>query len=424
MQKPNTLKIIQYMKAFQCLGPDCPQTCCMGWTLLFQKEEVARIKKLTRSHPTLKERFKVLEKKLDILGTPGERLECKLGENEPCGFFDQGICSLHQHFGESKLFKICAIYPRRRIDSGECSEISGALSCPEVTRLCLDLPDAFDWVESSWEQIPPQLIWDQTPRQGNAWFERAIWKVRSWFMEILQCPDLKLDQKHYLLLYFSKNVNSFFHADQFEDFSQKLERNYLRLIAPETRSRTLKGYESLSIGSVELLQRITEMIITSRFKHKDQSKFNTFIKDLLASYPTYLASDDSPLTHIWDQFLLRQAEVKSRYGPEVEFCLERISMQFWSQNFTGFFRRLFSFGRFWVINLAVLRFLIYNALYLAEKPENGTEWVKNTIAEVIYVYVRTMFHNTGFEEWVDESSDQLKLDSLSALIPFIKAGNE
>lgn len=134
----------KYVTQFQCVGGDCPDTCCQGWTISVDKETFGFYRQVT--HPELKP---WLDEHLVVLDENSEEQYGKFKLTAPstaCGMHSsQGLCLAQQHLGEEALSDTCYIYPRTVYKSGDQFAQCLSLSCPEAARLALTQDDAFDF---------------------------------------------------------------------------------------------------------------------------------------------------------------------------------------------------------------------------------------------------------------------------------------
>jgi hypothetical protein len=127
---------------FQCIGSDCSDTCCAGWTISLSKKEHARYKnassiKVRDIAKTKIQRFRgdgASDKFFSVM---------QLSESGACNFLDRkGLCVIQSEMGEDALSHTCSMYPRAITEgkngSGWHYRKSLALSCPEAARLCLE----------------------------------------------------------------------------------------------------------------------------------------------------------------------------------------------------------------------------------------------------------------------------------------------
>lgn len=134
----------RYVSQFQCVGGDCPDTCCQGWTITVDKETFGYYREVT--HPELKP---WLDTNLVVLNQNSEEQYGKFkltASDTVCGLHSsQGLCRAQQYLGEDALSDTCYIYPRTVYKSGDRFAQCLTLSCPEAARLALTQDDAFEF---------------------------------------------------------------------------------------------------------------------------------------------------------------------------------------------------------------------------------------------------------------------------------------
>jgi hypothetical protein len=167
------------MKRFSCLGAECEETCCAGWTVHLKGEDVRR----------MKDRFEVgsaMREEVDAAVLPildGRRTEDAVAElryfDSTCSLLSaEGLCRVHLLAGHGALSDPCALFPRvlRKID-GEV-EMSSALSCPESARLIATWDDACQWEDEAedafdrWDAARPLELSEHGERGANFFFVR------------------------------------------------------------------------------------------------------------------------------------------------------------------------------------------------------------------------------------------------------------
>jgi len=122
------IKRISIYKEFQCIGADCPASCCKGWEVplddtayrKYLSEKGSFGKKLRHSirrgeyHTTLRSRF------------------------GKCPFWGSDhLCSIQKMYGVEYMPQVCVHFPRQLYNLGFFCEETLYLSCPEAVRLFL-----------------------------------------------------------------------------------------------------------------------------------------------------------------------------------------------------------------------------------------------------------------------------------------------
>src|SRR5579872_1594349 len=135
LSEPN-LKLLQpgYFDAFHCIGGDCEDTCCVGWTVHVDKPTYDKYQNCSDPElgPSLRTLITINEK-----SSNDDDYAQIVFTAAGCSFLSEGLCSIQQRLGESHLSNMCATYPRVMNRVGEVVQRSLDLSCPEAARVAL-----------------------------------------------------------------------------------------------------------------------------------------------------------------------------------------------------------------------------------------------------------------------------------------------
>ncbi len=129
---------LKFYKEFNCIGSDCPLTCCKGWTISLDKKTFYKYKS--------DDRFKDHVSKGGNSGSRSSETFGVINRNEAgaCELLeDNGLCKVHTLKGPDALSKTCATFPRNITSFSDTSTHKGlTLACPEAARLCISSEDA------------------------------------------------------------------------------------------------------------------------------------------------------------------------------------------------------------------------------------------------------------------------------------------
>lgn len=143
-QNPSrSAKYYNFLDQFSCLGAECEDTCCVGWSMQLDAER-----------KTLYE-----EKAPELLNaiTPSGDSDYVMKRDpntDYCIKFDQGLCGIHKNYGENFLGDACYFFPRVTRNFGDATLVSATLSCPEIARLALLASDPFKLIDKPIERLP------------------------------------------------------------------------------------------------------------------------------------------------------------------------------------------------------------------------------------------------------------------------------
>lgn len=129
-----------YVNIFSCIGPKCEDSCCNDWGIYFDKKTYKKIVK----HPDFSSLAKIAFKEIKTDNDSWAVIE--LDEQGGCPFLNEKkLCKIHDKAGEQALSHTCKTYPKvsHHIAGNRYNSLN--LSCPEVARIVLFEPEAFQF---------------------------------------------------------------------------------------------------------------------------------------------------------------------------------------------------------------------------------------------------------------------------------------
>lgn len=132
----------RYLKRFSCIGPDCPDTCCAGWTVTVDKAHYKKLRNV--ADKALADRLRDnLRLKKD--GSAEQHAVMALGPDAHCTMLDPDkLCSIQKTLGAAHLPLTCSEFPRHYFRVGQRDEMYATLACPETARLAMTEPDGLE----------------------------------------------------------------------------------------------------------------------------------------------------------------------------------------------------------------------------------------------------------------------------------------
>ncbi len=148
----------RYFSKFRCIGGECTESCCDGWTITWTQEELDRLNTID-----CPEEFRdLIERSFSKNTKPGsdnyvvnlvnefyaQNGELVLDERAlaegKCPFHDNetGLCLIQKNYGEKYLGSVCTQYPRRYYNRDQIYIRSCSTSCPAVVDILLKNKDA------------------------------------------------------------------------------------------------------------------------------------------------------------------------------------------------------------------------------------------------------------------------------------------
>lgn len=321
---------LRYVTQFQCLQDACEDSCCEGMHVLLEDSERERLLTQTLPSPELHAQ---LAENLKVLSPPlyGYSLELAKTPQGACALMREGLCSLHRDLGEQALPNTCARFPRETTQRAQRLEVTGALACPEMTRLCLFEDHSLEWVDIAHQPL--------LHRPGKSWNEHSqAQDFRPLGVELLQAPHVSL--------------------------SEKLLRLWEAAALPKPTT---------SLPVKEALDLVLAVLVGLRAR--DNRRYNAFNESVLFTWQM-LALEAHPgkgavsgaelARQLGSLYPQQQAKVQASLGPQLAPWLQRYALNRWLQMRweakTPVEEVLFDFG----LQLMVLHFLLFGHPVLQE----------------------------------------------------------
>lgn len=192
----------EYTDRFRCIGPECEDSCCVGWVVPVDKASWEKYRSLPEGPlRTLLEASLVLTPDSP---NPAHFASIQMPPTLQCPILTEGrLCRIHAELGEEFLCRTCATYPRVVSSIDNLQEKALSLSCPEAARLVLFDPDLLKPNGESGYQI----TWDDSPRPERQLLP-FFWPIREFVFALLRERGYPLWQRMFLLGSFCRRLTA------------------------------------------------------------------------------------------------------------------------------------------------------------------------------------------------------------------------
>ena len=216
-----------YLRTFKCIGAECEDNCCVGWTNISVDKETYALYREVKSGP-LAERLAADIVPNEGAGEHEAPMRIKMNAQRSCPFLRKDrLCDIQCGLGESHLSTTCSMYPRALNFVRGAIERSANLSCPEAARLALLNPRGMSFeVDDALPHRAQQLSLyipdihdpnDPSPRH-------RFWEMRKFALSIIQDRSIRLPQRLLLLGKFLLEVQEVVGQPDWHPFDTIAER--------------------------------------------------------------------------------------------------------------------------------------------------------------------------------------------------------
>jgi lysine-N-methylase len=203
----------KFASDFVCVGSKCEAHCCNTWDIPINKQSYKALKKFgdIEIRQLASSNFKLTRESED------EYAQIKMTDSGDCAMLDEEqLCKIHKKCGPKLLPHTCQDYPRTPRWFGDRTEMSMALSCPEVTKNVLYDPDAM--MITSIEQYENELNHGKLGGFKPAESPDYLPLVRDFCFGVALNSELSFEQKLFIIGLYLKQSDT--HLNDVERLAQ------------------------------------------------------------------------------------------------------------------------------------------------------------------------------------------------------------
>jgi len=425
------LKVLStdYMEAFHCLAQDCEDNCCKRWSVRLDQEHYQSILQLGSTHPTLQA---TIDASVHIAQTPadkGHHATIEMNQQGYCPFLNpNALCQLQVLGSIDVLGNTCANYPRIYYQIDDTVEMTGALSCPEVTRLCFRSPEppVLKRVDSTLLPRTNYKLTHKIDTSLSTYYERCFPSIRDEFLKIALHPDYSSKQKLYTLCYLSQRLSVHYNNDCDAGIESLIQHELDRLSGPDIIQNLLLHLDNFQDVSRNGLITV-QSIFAIRIQHYKQDPLTPYINDIIESYRDHMPfeMDIETLARI---YFKRKKTILDSVHVQLENYLSRHLHNCILREWFIRFPDPYHYMQMLTLRQAMLRFLLYSHPSIqqwCQAESNHTEETLHSVVEeisveIFYLFSRSIEHDITFLQNVYSALTTENMMNLDASLAFIK----
>ena len=417
------INIFSFMKDFKCIGPDCEDTCCLGWEINLSEKDFKKISSQVETAETMKKHKNWISKLPRKERTSENYGVINLTDKQGCTFLDKGWCILHRDFGEKMLPTVCASFPRAFYRSSSGLEINGRLACPEVARLCLLSTQKPKLIHDGQLHLPGfygEIEWES---QYGGYYKEYLPLILSTIHEIWGLSEFSSAEKNFFCLYLAKKIGPFFYHGVVDSPRTRLEVSLTQM----KKSALLRGIaKNLSHFSDHTphVRNLIFVVIKAHLVGQHFSRFNQLTAKILKNYnfdDKETSGNQIETARVWEEYLHRKKKLLVVGSERIEQYFVNFSMNYWSQVlYMGSSTILHSARKmllFWMLS----RFLFFshpdlNPVFQKAFPGDQTVALMDAaIVETIQIIIKTFDTNPKMVNSLLDAFDSLKIKTLDEM---------
>lgn len=426
------------MKNFQCLGGDCVDTCCQRWDINLDRYHYDKMEKRLQEQPAQANKFQQhIKLQEPEYSSEKNYAYIALSDSGFCPFLNNtGLCDIHAQFGVEPLSDVCAFFPRVISSIQNTLEQTGALSCPEVVRLCLTAEDdAQGFTDYSIKHLPRQ---ERLPiarcvnNDDDSYYAHAFERVREVMLQLAAEDDYALETRLYFLANFAYRISGNYH--QLAEQPQKSLDEEIKRIQAKAIKQQLEDYYNRFDNVEPVAVVVIQAILQLRIQHAQADKLSKLAADILQCYRDNLPevddaevyADNLPPQLLWQAYQANWEKVNARVGVLLEKILSRYLINVLQREWFIAMPDPFVYIQMLIIRISLLRFLavshpaIGDILARELSDEQLNDAVMDEMVKLIYLFARSIDHNHAFLNVIFQAMLEQQMLSFDYSLPFIK----
>jgi lysine-N-methylase len=352
----------KYVERFRCIGAECENTCCRGWSIQLTREDKKRLDLALDKAPQALQKLKGAVMADPHADKSSPRPFVMRADAEGyCQFLSpERLCQLHATLGEAVLPGVCSQYPREVSRFGGTREIWVALSCPEAARLCLLSETGFELCEL--EEVPGLryeqanlVVHDKTPD-----YQAYLDEIRRYIVGLLSLRQYPIRSRLFFVAYFAHRVSAYFDASTFTVDRKRLSHDMQALTDPRLLNQLTAELDSVSVPgtyAISLVASVTKSRAgLSAYPQPAWAHSEGFVAPPLDAHETL---STAAWLDSWIDYSTRRMRWEGEFAPLLDLAFENYCKLFWMKEWYIQSPSLLAHANACMLRLAIVRYRLF-----------------------------------------------------------------
>ena len=430
-------KTPDYFRDFKCLGGDCPDTCCQRWEVKLDRSHYHLLQEKMAQDEHEKELFKdyIYVNEQPVTGDHDYAFIRMTDEGRCPMLGGDELCILHDRYGIEPLGDVCAFYPRVISRCGSEMELSGALSCPEVARLCLLSEQPIKLTRFSTSQLPRSRnypIQRELPQNPFDYYAENFRQVRGGLLELAALEDVSLNVRLYALVKLAHQISSYYHRDCASNNSDRLERDW-RQSMDRKNLKNIQNYLEQDDSSNPLALLVIRAILEIKITQFPDEKLSQIAQQAFKSLgmDSVAGISEMPVEEMQTVYDSRRRLASPSVNKKIDHYFTRYLCNCLFREWYFTMPDTFTYMQMLLIRMAMLRFLFYSEARLKplleeyEHADNDgrlrLEAELDSLAiRLVYNFARAVDQNLSFLQLVYTATSEQEMFNFDYSLAFVK----
>lgn len=430
-------KTPDYFRNFHCLGADCKDTCCQHWEVKVDRTHYHLLQEKMSEDEHEKALF---EKFIYINEQPvsgdHDYAFIRMTDEGKCPMLsEQELCNLHAHHGIEPLGDVCTFYPRVISRCGTDMELSGALSCPEVARLCLLDKQPLKFSRFNISQLPRTKnypIQRELPQNPFDYYAQHFRQLRQGLLELAARETFPLNVRLYALIKLANGISTYYHRDCTLNSSERLQ-NDLRHSMSKEQLKEIQDFIALDSSVNQLALLVIRAVLEIKVVQFADEKISRLAKNVFVDFGMSAETEISaiPIEVMQKEYDSLHQRVSPKLNQKIDSYFTRYLCNCLFREWYFTMPDTFTYMQMLLIRLAMLRFLFYSnprCKQLIEEFEHADSDSRRSLEaeldalaiNLVYNFAREIDQNLSFLQLVYTAISEQDMFNFDYSLAFVK----
>jgi lysine-N-methylase len=388
-----------YLARFRCIGADCEESCCSGWSVPVDAHHYQKLQQRMSGSPGERGEFtRQFHRVEDHERETNKYALAVLTDASDCSFLDTDrLCSIQKRYGSDFLPDTCALYPRQVGLVGTRVELTAKVSCPEIARKLLLDSDAMKLAPVQPSALERGAVNRTLPNGPHELYDRGLDVLRSAILDMLGDRRYPFASRLAFVACMADSLTPHFHRGAPAANEEPFLRVVRRARSDDMRALIHREFAALEVPG-EFAKTIVVRVLRSR--RAGGGSLGKLVEAMFARFRSGPAegrtrADDEELVHLLAAYGDSKKRCESAFGARLDGYFANYAMNYFLQEWYTAAPNLAVHTQNLVLRTAILRFLLlcHPAVAVADLDPATLD---RAAVEVFYKFARGVEHNEPF----------------------------
>lgn len=402
---------------FTCLGGECEDTCCRNWEIKLDRQHFDLLKfsmsKDLHENNIFEQHIHLNESSIT---SDHDYAFIRMGDNGYCAMLDnKGLCSVHANHGVNVLGDVCTMFPRVISRCGDTVELSGALSCPEVVRNCIDevLPLKLHRFKPSELPRKNYPIQRELSNIEDDYYSENFEVVRRSLMQIMANEGHGFETRLYVLANLANKISGFYHRGCNKLLGNKLESTLQEFSSDDFISILNTMVNEYDGGPINMI--VVNSILSIKIEQSGKENISLLYQDLIKHYQL------SENTNLAEELTIYISQIQSQLDEDSQDYIDKaITRYIINCLYREWFISMpdpFTYVQMLIVRMSIIRTLIY--LDIGREEKLNSHILRQKIVYIMYNFARNIDQNLEFLKVVYNALSEQTMINFDFSLAFI-----